>query len=113
MPKVKVSHLEKNTFIYEIDVATRWGKWHLEKKYVEFQDLHAQLEAEFNNLPEVELDPFSFPPASSTISSAKMRIRPPSIRKSWRFTYRRLPNARISSIPAATLSFCSWTNIRP
>jgi hypothetical protein len=29
MPKVKISHLERNTFLYEIDIATRWGKWHL------------------------------------------------------------------------------------
>lgn len=37
MPKVKLSLLESNTFIYEVDVATRWARWHLEKKYVEFQ----------------------------------------------------------------------------
>jgi hypothetical protein len=29
MPKVKLSLLESKTFIYEIDVATRWAKWHL------------------------------------------------------------------------------------
>lgn len=33
MPKVKESHVQKNSYIYEIDVATRWGRWHVEKKY--------------------------------------------------------------------------------
>ena len=33
MPKVKLSLLETKTFIYDVDVATRWAKWHLEKKY--------------------------------------------------------------------------------
>ena len=43
MPKVKQSHIEKDQYLYEIDVATRWGKWHLEKKYSEFQELHKYL----------------------------------------------------------------------
>ena len=31
--KVRVSHFEKDTYLYEISIATRWAKWHLEKKY--------------------------------------------------------------------------------
>lgn len=94
MPKVKISHLEKNTFIYEIDVATRWGKWHLEKKYAEFQELHKKLLSEFNDLPEVTLPAYSSPKASSTISSVRMRIKPPSTKRFSRYTCSNPQNAR-------------------
>lgn len=53
MPKVKLSLLENNTFIYEIDVATRWARWHLEKRYADFQELNYRLDKEFEDLPEV------------------------------------------------------------
>jgi hypothetical protein len=37
-----------------MDVATRWGRWHLEKRYAEFLELHNKLDKEFDNLPEVK-----------------------------------------------------------
>lgn len=82
MPKVKISHLEHNTFIYEVDVATRWAKWHLEKKFVEFQDLHKKLNAEFNDLPEVRDLIGSFLRVSFPSSSGRARNRPHKIKKS-------------------------------
>lgn len=36
-----------------MDIATRWNKWHLEKKYTDFVELHKYLSKEFDNLPEV------------------------------------------------------------
>lgn len=35
-----------------MDIATRWNKWHLEKKYTDFVELHKYLSNEFDNLPE-------------------------------------------------------------
>lgn len=39
-----------------MDIATRWNKWHLEKKYTDFVELHKYLSNEFDNLPEVFID---------------------------------------------------------
>ena len=95
MPKVKISHLEKNTFIYEIDVATRWGKWHLEKKYVEFQDLHKILNSEFNDLPEVIMQRFSFHKVSLITSSDRPKTRHQNINKSYNYICNKHPNEKI------------------
>lgn len=53
MPRYRLSEIEKNTVIYEIEVQTREAKWHLTKKYDEFVQLNDNLKRYYHNLPEV------------------------------------------------------------
>ncbi len=111
MPKVKLSLLETNTFLYEIDVGTRWARWHLEKKYPEFQELHRKLQNQFDNLPEVSIRILSSPQVSSTSSHLRMKTKPHNTSRFWRPTSKKHPKGRTSSIQKPTLSFCSCKNI--
>jgi hypothetical protein len=55
MPRFRMSEIEKNTVLFEMEIQTRESKWYLSKKYSEFEQLNGNLCKYYHDVPEVSL----------------------------------------------------------